>query len=198
MLGLKPTPCIKVAGAAVHTGGRILRQADGAPAKTGRSGAPRLPRLDPWTNSSRGSHSSAWPHTMLRTLDPRRCSVSRETEVEAEAQKARADRERLEREARSVRLNGEPRDPQTVDWLALSQEISDCLPKAVLNRPIGTFADLRSCRVLPPTAARRGRHLRGRSLSRDPQEKKDMIGRLGELTVYHWLKTRQRGQDIDS
>jgi hypothetical protein len=24
-----------------------------------------------------------------------------------------------------------------------------------------------------------------------------MIGRLGELTVYHWLKARQPGQDID-
>ncbi len=24
-----------------------------------------------------------------------------------------------------------------------------------------------------------------------------MIGRLGELTVYHWLKSRQPGQDID-
>jgi hypothetical protein len=30
-----------------------------------------------------------------------------------------------------------------------------------------------------------------------PEEKKDMIGRLGELVVYHWLKDRFRTQDID-
>lgn len=32
---------------------------------------------------------------------------------------------------------------------------------------------------------------------RTPQAKKDMIGRLGELVVYHWLKDRFRNQDID-
>jgi hypothetical protein len=32
---------------------------------------------------------------------------------------------------------------------------------------------------------------------RTPQVKKDMIGRLGELVVYHWLKDRFRNQDID-
>ena len=32
---------------------------------------------------------------------------------------------------------------------------------------------------------------------RTQQAKKDMIGRLGELVVYHWLKDRFRNQDID-
>ena len=32
---------------------------------------------------------------------------------------------------------------------------------------------------------------------RTPQAKKDLIGRLGELVVYHWLKDRFRNQDID-
>ena len=31
-----------------------------------------------------------------------------------------------------------------------------------------------------------------------PQAKKDMIGRLGELVVYHWLKERFPNQDIDA
>ena len=34
--------------------------------------------------------------------------------------------------------------------------------------------------------------------SRVPQAKKDMIGRLGELVVYHWLKERFQNQDIDA
>ena len=31
-----------------------------------------------------------------------------------------------------------------------------------------------------------------------PPAKKDMIGRLGELVVYHWLKERFQRQDIDA
>ena len=31
-----------------------------------------------------------------------------------------------------------------------------------------------------------------------PQAKKDMIGRLGELVVYHWLKERFQNHDIDA
>ncbi|QOG07364.1 DUF3883 domain-containing protein [Aureimonas sp. OT7] len=137
-----------------------------------------------------------WPTGMELTLDRERLGVPG-TEVEAEAQKAREDRERRDREARSMRLNGELRDPQAVDWLKLSEEIAGGLPKSVLNRPIGTFADL-----APAQEARKRRCGSsgggiGGSYGGIPQEKKDMIGRLGELTVYHWLKARQPGQDID-
>jgi len=137
-----------------------------------------------------------WPSGMAKTLDRAQLGVA-ETEVEAEAQKAREDRDRKTREARSVRLNGELRDPQEADWLKLSDEISALLPRSVLNRPIGTFANL------APAESTRGRRRQGGcgrgggAYAGIPQEKKDMIGRLGELTVYHWLKSRQPGQDID-
>lgn len=137
-----------------------------------------------------------WPTGMELTLDRERLGVAG-TDVEAAAQKAREDREHRDRVARSLRLNGELRDPQSVDWLKLSEEIATGLPKTVLNRPIGTFASL------APTEDTRERHSGsgggggGGAYSGIPQEKKDMIGRLGELTVYHWLKARQPGQDID-
>ncbi|MGY4505783.1 hypothetical protein ACVWYH_009740 [Bradyrhizobium sp. GM24.11] len=137
-----------------------------------------------------------WPTGMEFTLDRERLGVP-ETEVEAAAQKAREDREHRDREARSLRLNGELRDPQTADWLKLSEEIASGLPKTVVNRPIGAFANL------APAEDARQRHRGsgggggGGAYSGIPQEKKDMIGRLGELTVYHWLKARQPGQDID-
>lgn len=137
-----------------------------------------------------------WPADMTRTLDRAELGVP-ETEIEAEAQKAREERERRDREARSVRLNGALRDPQDVDWLKLSEEVSENLSRKLLNRPIGTFADL-----APAEAARRRRRPvesagGGGAYSGIPQEKKDMIGRLGELTVHHWLKARQPGHDID-
>ena len=139
---------------------------------------------------------SLWPTDMPRTLDRMELGVP-ETVVEAEAQNARKERDRQDREARSVSINGAPRDPQDVDWLKLSKEVSENLSRKLLNRPIGTFADL------APVEAARGRRAAPGSGGRSgiykgtPQEKKDMIGRLGELTVYHWLKARQPGHDID-
>lgn len=140
----------------------------------------------------------AWPSGMKHSLDRAVLGVP-ETDTEAAAQKAREERERRSREARSVRLNGTLRDPLEVDWLSLSAELAGSLSKKLLNRPIGSFAQL--------AAGGGGRGWRrgsgsgggggGGAYSGIPQEKKDMIGRLGELTVYHWLKARQPGQDID-
>jgi len=76
---------------------------------------------------------------------------------------------------------------------------SGSLSKKLLNRPIGSFAQLsaggggRSWRRGSGSGGGGG----GGAYSGIPQEKKDMIGRLGKLTVYHWLKARQPGQDID-
>jgi hypothetical protein len=137
-----------------------------------------------------------WPVEMVRTLDRNLLGVA-ETEVEAEAQKNRAEKESRAREARSVRLNGELRDPLEVDWLKLSLEVSAGLSKKVLNRPIGTFAELSPTETARRRTRAPGTPGHGGPFSGIPQEKKDMIGRLGELTVYHWLKTRQPGQDID-
>ena len=139
-----------------------------------------------------------WPAEMPKSLDRTELDVA-ETEVEAQAVRAREDREKRDRDARSVRVNGQRRDPQTVDWLALSEELSTGLTKKLLNRPIGTFADL-----APAEQSRRRRRAPGTGGGGGgayvgvPQEKKDMIGRLGELTVYHWLKARQPGHDIDA
>ena len=68
---------------------------------------------------------------------------------------------------------------------------------AVLNRPIGTFADLIPTADLPKRGGGGGGGGGGAFVG-VPQAKKDMIGLLGELTVYHWLKARQPGHDIDA
>lgn len=136
-----------------------------------------------------------WPSGMLQSLDRLELGVP-ETELEAAQQKAREERERRSREARSVRLNGTLRDPLDVDWLGLSAELSANLSKKLLSRPIGTLAELKRGQGTR-TWRRGGGGGGGGAYNGIPQEKKDMIGRLGELTVYHWLKARQPGQDID-
>lgn len=140
---------------------------------------------------------AVWPQAMPLSVDRTELGVA-QTEVEAQAQKAREDRERMDRQARSVQLNGEFRDPETVDWLKLSDEVSSGLSRAVLNRPIGTFADLIPTADLPKRGGGGGGGGGGGTFVGVPQAKKDMIGLLGELTVYHWLRARQPGHDIDA
>ena len=139
---------------------------------------------------------AVWPQGMPLSTDRTELGVA-QTEVEAQAQRAREDREQMDRQARSVQLNGEFRDPETVDWLKLSDEVSSGLSRAVLNRPIGTFADLIPTADLPKRGGGGGGGGGGAFVG-VPQAKKDMIGLLGELTVYHWLKARQPGHDIDA
>lgn len=136
-----------------------------------------------------------WPQGMPLSLDRVELGVA-ETEIEALERKARSDREERDREARSVRLNGQQRDPETVDWLKLSEEIAGMLPRGVLNRPIGTFVKLGGAKGKRGGGGA-GKKGRGGAYSGVPQAKKDMIGRLGELTVYHWLRARQPTQDVD-
>src|SRR5690606_25556895 len=83
------------------------------------------------------------------------------------------------------------------DWDAISAEIAASLPRSVLNMPIGEMATL-----LPSAGAPR-RQPGGVSGGGGgpfvpvPKATTDMVGRLGELTIYHWLKARQPNQDID-
>lgn len=136
-----------------------------------------------------------WPDGMPLSVDRIELGVA-ETEIEALERKARSEREERDREARSLRLNGQERDPETVDWLKLSEEIAGMLPRGVLNRPIGSLAKLGATEAKRPAAGPR-RKGRGGTYSGVPQAKKAMIGRLGELTVYYWLKARQPTQDVD-
>ena len=138
-----------------------------------------------------------WPDAMKTSLDRDTLGIP-ESEVAAaqEASKREADaRAALER---SVRFNGRDEDPQSCDWSALSEEIGENLSRSVKSARLGTMASLAD--VKPRQPGHRNTPAMPRNSdapSRIPQEKKDMIGRLGELVVYHWLKDRLRTQDID-
>lgn len=110
------------------------------------------------------------------------------------AQKLADDRRR---EARSVYFNGRQVDPDQVDWDALSAELSAGLNKSMLGMSLGAMA-----RLAPVTPrASRERDPSGKKttgMTHPPSQKTDLIGRLGELAVYHWLKARYPLQNIDA
>lgn len=139
-----------------------------------------------------------WPKDMTQTLDRERLGIQA-TDVEQAEARAREDVEKQEARDRSVCFDGKDQDPKTTDWTWISEVIAAKLPKAVKATALSAQADLLPVVTRDEGAERRPpRRSRGEPGANVPQAKKDMIGRLGELVVYHWLKARFPNQDIDA
>lgn len=138
-----------------------------------------------------------WPLGMKETLDRAALEIET-TDIEAADAKAREEAEKREAKRRSVEFDGHDVDPKAADWTTISDVVGEKLSRRVKGTVLGTLASL-----APVTKRTRGSGpgAPGRPdnpTRRIPQAKKDMIGRLGELVVYHWLKERFPSQDIDA
>ena len=138
-----------------------------------------------------------WPQGMKETLDRATLEIET-TDIEAADAQAQEEAEKREAKARSVQFNGRDVDPKTADWTVISDVIADKLSRRIKGMALGTLAGLapvtkRTGGVGPGPPGRSNNLTR-----RIPQAKKNMIGRLGELVVYHWLKERFPNQDIDA
>ncbi|WP_342846007.1 DUF3883 domain-containing protein [Sulfitobacter sp. AS59] len=138
-----------------------------------------------------------WPDGMDPTLDHDTLDIGTDA-INAAAKEAQREAEERAAKARSVRVNDRDVDPEHADWTEISAEIAARLSKQVKSARLTTLTELNQLEKRPNKA------LTNRSPrdvppgpDRTPQAKKDMIGRLGELVVYHWLKDRFRNQDID-
>lgn len=141
---------------------------------------------------------SIWPSTMLRSLDRVALGIV-ENDLNAERAKARSEADARKKESRSVPFNGRKVDPEDTDWQALSEELAHALSRKMLGTAVGSTAKLQPAKSRIP--GRRGGSSGGstsRGFTPPPQLKTDMIGRLGEIAVYHWLRTRLPDQDIDA
>ena len=138
-----------------------------------------------------------WPQGMKETLD--RVALEIETtDIEDAEAKAREEAEKREARERSVEFDGLDVDPKTADWTRISNVVAEKLSQRIKGMALGRPADLAA---ITKRAGDKGRRPPGRPDNgprRIPQVKKDMIGRLGELVVYHWLKERFPNQDIDA
>ena len=138
-----------------------------------------------------------WPQGMKETLDRAALEIET-TDVEAADTKAREEAEKREARARSVQFNGHAVDPKTADWIEVSDVIADKLSRRIKGMALGTLAGLAPVTKRPGGAGPGPPGWSNNLTRRIPQAKKDMIGRLGELIIYHWLKERFPNQDIDA
>ena len=139
-----------------------------------------------------------WPTGMKFSLDLEEIGLSKE-DVEDERVKDRKAREAREREERSISLNGRPVDPRTANFEKLSQELQFGLSPTVLRKALGLATDLAETEHGPTRSRKPGHHSSAKSRRpKMPEEKAELIGRLGELAVYHWLRKILPKQDIDA
>lgn len=138
-----------------------------------------------------------WPDSMDYTLDRDALGIDADA-IDAAAKEAQREAEERAAKARSVRVNDRDVDPEHADWTEISAEIAARLSRQVRSARLTTPTELAVLekRTNKPSMNRNVRDVPP-GPDRTPQAKKDMIGRLGELVVYHWLKDRFRNQDID-
>ena len=135
---------------------------------------------------------------MEETLDRATLKIEA-TDIETADAKAREEAEKREAKDRSVHFDGRDEDPKTADWTKISDVVAEKLSRRIKGTALGTLANLAPVVKRDKLTERRGFLRRSNNpIPRAPQAKKDMIGRLGELVVYHWLKERFPNQEIDA
>ncbi|MFC1935560.1 sacsin N-terminal ATP-binding-like domain-containing protein [Chloroflexota bacterium] len=138
-----------------------------------------------------------WPEGMPNSISMTDLGLTEEG-LDWERQLEREAREVRERERRSIGLNGRLLDPQEMSGAALAEEYERLLDAEVLRTPVGTLRP-----ILAPQSEGRSRSPRRDSTTpRSPrprlnQEKTELVGFLGELAVYKWLKQRLPRRNID-
>lgn len=139
-----------------------------------------------------------WPNEMRVSIDCEQLGLSSE-DMEQEDVKAREEAEARKREARSILFNGRVIDPEKADILELSNELSHTLPAKMLRAPLGVQSNLAEIsQNLGSPKGKKSLRNSSKRRSRAPEEKTQLIGRLGEIAVYHWLKNILPKQDIDA
>jgi hypothetical protein len=140
----------------------------------------------------------AWPSKMKRSLVKTELGIV-EIDFDQERANARAESEARKRNARSVPFNSRKVDPEEADWQALAAELAQSLSKKMLSTPLGSRANLLPAHAKKTRSGRSGASgPLGKPPPRMPPQKTDIIGRLGEIAVYHWLSQRLQKQDIDA
>lgn len=141
-----------------------------------------------------------WPVNMPHSLELNALGLSDE-DVKDESVKDREAREERKREARMVAFNGKMLDPKEIDLFAISDELQQSLSTEVLGSALGSSADLATVQrddhsSKPPRGRSSGKEKSKKP--RVPEEKTELIGQIGEMVIYHWLKRILNKQDIDS
>jgi hypothetical protein len=138
-----------------------------------------------------------WPDGMPTSLDLHDLGIDPE-HVAAGHQRQKQDKERAERQERSLEFGNSLIDPAVVDHGSLFDDVSKAV--AEVGEKLPEFGDplaLDHATVRPRKVSnRKGRG--GGSFRRLHPDKADLIGFIGECAVYNWLKRRFPEKDIDA
>ena len=125
----------------------------------------------------------------------------KETDLDEQKTREQAAKIQHEKEARSFTFNKRVIDPQEVDHDSLASEINANLSTEITAMKLGHMATLNTMpttdRKRSTTGGHSGHKGSGARRSLHP-DKTDLIGFIGECTVYHWLKRQFPKHDLDA
>ena len=139
----------------------------------------------------------AWPEGMPRTLILDELGL-KETDLDEQKNHEQADKLQREKEARSIIFNKRVIDPQEVDHDSLASEINANLSTEITAMKLDHMATLKTMPTTDQKRSTTGGHGGNGARRRLNPDKTDLIGFIGECTVYHWLKRQFPKQDIDA
>ena len=134
-----------------------------------------------------------WPGSMRATTSTKLLGLSEE-DLDIERQKATEKEQQLKRERRSVLVNDRLLDPDDLDVPSLASEFEQLISVTV------GLPDLHSNSAVHSPGVRTPRRLGGGGVGSRKHltsQQSDLVGFLGELAVYQWLKKSLPGQKID-
>lgn len=140
---------------------------------------------------------NAWPEGMPRTLVLDELGL-KETDLDEQKNREQAARLQREKEARSIIFNKRIIDPQEVDHDSLASEINANLSAEITASRLDHMATLKTMPAIDQKRSTSSGRGGGGARRRLHPDKTDLIGFIGECTVYHWLKRQFPKQDIDA
>lgn len=162
-----------------------------------RKGALDFEHLDEQTLVFRLKVNGAWPEDMPVSTSLEELGLC-QSDLDEEAQLEREARQERERELRSIEFNHRPIDPLEANYDALAAEIQGGFQRSTSARGLGQESKLDPAKGHQPPSHQPGGGGVGGGRRKIHPEKTEMIGFLGECTVYYWLKHLFPQKDIDA
>ena len=138
-----------------------------------------------------------WPNGMELSLDLKVLGISQEDLAAERMEKIQREEER-KREKRSFLFNHRLIDPNNANLPALLEELRNELSSTVLRAGLSSTSRLVPGQTLKGKGEGANTGGTGSSNSNLPEEAAELVGQLGELTVYLWLVNILPKQDINA
>jgi hypothetical protein len=140
--------------------------------------------------------ANVWPKEMPQTIKLEELGL-KQTDLNEQRNREFEAKLRREKDARSIVFNNRQIDPHEVDPADLASEISTTLPEKILKMKLDQLSILTPATQPSNKKPILGGHGKGGGNRSTHPDKTDLIGFLGEVAVFYWLKRQLLDQAVE-